>query len=81
MLSPMGGCSLAEQNSMDHTPSLFMDHAPSLCLTIHIVPPKAKMVSASSASAIKQVCRGTMDCAIHDKADMAYEYMCKRLDC
>jgi len=42
---------------------------------------KAKMVSASSASAIKQVCRGTMDCAIHDKIDMGFEDMCGRLGC
>ena len=42
---------------------------------------KAKMVSASSQSAIKAFARGCMDYSCHDKADMGYEYMCKQLNC
>lgn len=40
-----------------------------------------KMVSASSQSAIKAVCRGCMDMSVHDKVDMEYDYMCKQLNC
>jgi cofilin len=42
---------------------------------------KDKMVSASSQSAIKSVCRGCMDQSVHDKEDMEYDYMCKQLNC
>jgi len=40
-----------------------------------------RMVAASSQSAIKQVCRGSCDCSVHDKPDMSYENICKELDC
>lgn len=40
-----------------------------------------RMVAASSQSAIKQVCKGSCDCAVHDKADMTYLMICKELDC
>merc|ERR1712216_913828 len=40
-----------------------------------------RMVAASSQSAIKQVCRGSMDQPVHDKADMEYDYIAKELGC
>lgn len=42
---------------------------------------KLRMVSASSASAIKQVCKGTLDQPIHYKEEMEYNNMCDRLNC
>lgn len=42
---------------------------------------KDRMVAASSQSAIKQVCRGSMDQPIHDKKDMDYDYIAKELGC
>jgi len=42
---------------------------------------KDRMVAASSQSAIKQVCRGSSDCAVHDKVDMEYAMIAKELDC
>ena len=42
---------------------------------------KDRMVAASSQSAIKQVCRGSVDEAVHDKDDMGFEEMCKELGC
>ena len=41
---------------------------------------KERMVAASSQSAIKQVCRGSCDSAVHDKADMTFEMICKDLN-
>jgi hypothetical protein len=40
-----------------------------------------RMVAASSQAAIKQVCRGSMDQPVHDKADMEYDYIAKELGC
>lgn len=40
---------------------------------------KDRMVAASSQSAIKQVCRGSIDQAVHDKNDMSYDDMVKEL--
>lgn len=42
---------------------------------------KDRMVAASSQSAIKQVCRGSSDLAVHDKVDMKYLMICKELGC
>jgi len=41
---------------------------------------KERMVAASSQSAIKQVCRGSCDSAVHDKADMTFDMICKDLN-
>jgi len=40
---------------------------------------KERMVAASSQSAIKQVCKGSMDQAVHDKKDMEYDYICTQI--
>jgi len=40
-----------------------------------------RMIAASSQSAIKQVCRGSMDQPVHDKKDMDYDYIAKELGC
>lgn len=40
-----------------------------------------RMVAASSQSAIKQVCKGSCDCSVHDKPDMTYLQICRDLDC
>merc|ERR1711998_484978 len=37
---------------------------------------KDRMVAASSQSAIKQVCRGSMDHPCHNKNEMTYEAIC-----
>lgn len=42
---------------------------------------KDRMVAASSQSAIKQVCRGSSDCSVHDKPDMTFEDIAKELGC
>jgi len=42
---------------------------------------KLRMVSASSAAAIKQVCKGTLDQPVHYKEEMEYNNMCDRMNC
>lgn len=42
---------------------------------------KDRMVAASSQAAIKQICRGSLDQPVHDKADMEFDYMMKELGC